>query len=58
MITIKLQFKCKLCNHIDFYVMPLKEKIRNDFINSMTKFNLQCKKCGKNYILSFNVKVI
>jgi len=58
MLTVKINFQCPLCNKVDFYVMPLKEKIRNDFINSNTKFNLQCKKCGKSYILKFNIKAV
>ncbi len=53
MLNVTLDFKCKLCNHTDFYVMPLKEKIRDDFINSTNKFNLQCKKCGKKLYTKF-----
>jgi len=58
MILINLDFKCKLCEHSVFFVMPLKEKVNNDFINSINKYDLQCKKCGKHYILNLNVKAI
>lgn len=58
MLDVKFNFKCPLCNDIDFYVMPLKKKVGTDFINSETEFNLQCKKCGKNYILTLGIKAI
>lgn len=58
MVKATIDFKCKLCENTDFYVMPLKKKINNDFINSIDKYNLQCKSCGKNYILKFNIKAL
>ena len=60
MITAKVKFRCKLCNNAQsFYVMPLKEKTKTgDFINCLDKYNLQCKKCGKNYILEIKIKTV
>lgn len=58
MITAKLQFNCVLCgNGQNFYVMPIDEKTKaNDYVHSLTKYRLSCKKCGQDYILSFKVK--
>ena len=60
MITAKIKFRCELCNNAQsFYVMPIKEKTKSgSFINSVTNYNLQCKKCGKNYMLRFNIKAV
>jgi len=58
MIKATINFKCKICNKKSFYAMPLKKKVNNDFINSVDKYNLQCKNCGKNYILKFNIKAV
>ncbi len=60
MITSKINFSCILCGEKErFYVMPEKIKtISKDYINSVTKFNLQCKKCGKNYRLNIKIEAI
>ena len=60
MLTAKLKFRCKLCNNAQsFYIMPMKERVgKNDYINSPTRYNIQCKKCGKNYILKFSVRAV
>ncbi len=60
MLTAKLKFRCELCNNgQSFYIMPMKEKVgKNDFINSNTKFSIQCKKCGKNYLLKFIIRTV
>jgi len=59
MIQTTIECKCKICSKSNFYIMPLKKKVNNnDFINVINKYNLQCKNCGKNYILTFNIKAI
>lgn len=60
MITVKLNFVCILCSEKEkFYIMPEKIKtISKDYINSTDKFNLQCKKCGKNYQLQIKIQAI
>lgn len=60
MITAKLKFKCKLCNNAQsFYVMPLKKKTKSgSFVNSVTEYDLGCKKCGKHYVLKFNIRMV
>lgn len=60
MIITKTKFKCKLCGNAQkFYIMPLKIQTQSgSFINSTDKYNLQCKKCGKNYILQISIKAV
>ena len=60
MIKASIRFKCKLCgNDKNFYIMPLFEKVgEKDYINSKTRYKLQCKECGKNYLLTFNIKAL
>lgn len=60
MITAKLDFHCILCGeNKNFYIMPEKIKtISKDYVNSTDKFNLQCKKCGKNYRLTMKIEGI
>jgi len=60
MITARLEFACSLCgNKKNFYVMPLDEITKSrDYIHSLTKYRLSCKKCGQDYILSFKVKLL
>jgi len=59
MIVLKIDFKCKLCGNCDdFYVMPIDEKVgKDDYISSLNRYRLQCKKCKKDYILSFNIEM-
>jgi len=57
-IKATIDFKCRICEKEDFYIMPLKKKVNNDFVNSLISYNLQCKSCGKNYILRFTIKAI
>lgn len=60
MITAKIDFKCIMpgCgNKQSWYVMPLDEKVKSgDKVHSVDKYHLQCKKCGQDYILKFNIK--
>ena len=58
MFTTRIKFRCKLCNNAQsWYVMPLDEKTKSqDFVHSLTNFRLSCKKCGQDYILSFEIK--
>jgi len=60
MFTLKIDFKCPLCENKDkWYCMPLKEQTKSkDFIRSLDKFELVCKKCSKSYFLSFKIKAI
>lgn len=60
MITAHLDFACQLCNQKQsWYIMPLKEKtLSGDKINSVNQYHLQCKKCGQDYVLKFNIKRI
>lgn len=62
MITTRISFKCIMpgCNNKQYwYIMPLKEKTNsNDFVRSITKYELVCKKCKKTYILKFTIKAI
>lgn len=62
MFTMKLDFKCIIpeCGNKDeWYLMPLKEKVKSkDFIRSINKYEVVCKKCNKTYILSFKIKEV
>ncbi len=60
MLTAKIQFRCRLCdNGQSFYLMPIKEKTKTgSFTNSIYRYDIQCKKCGKHYILKFGIEAI
>ena len=60
MIYTKLDFPCKLCgNRKDWFVIPLDIKTKsNDYIKSLTHYRIQCKKCGQDYILSFEIRLL
>lgn len=60
MVIVKFDFICVLCNQKDdFYIMPQKVKVgNNDFRNSLTNYQMQCKKCGKNYLLKIDIKAL
>jgi len=60
MIILKINFKCPMCeNNKDFYLMPLKERTSgNDYVDSLTKYEMKCKKCGKSYIISYDIKIV
>ena len=58
MLYPKIKYQCLVCgNKSDWYIMPLDEKTKSgDTVRSNTLFRMQCKKCGENYILSFNIQ--
>jgi hypothetical protein len=60
MITINIDFHCKLCNNnTEFYAMPLDEKVgENESVPSINVYKLMCKKCKKSYILHYDIKMI
>jgi hypothetical protein len=60
MLTCKVDFKCILCDEEEnFYIMPFKEKTKdNSFLNSLNRFLIQCKKCGKNYTFKFKIEAV
>lgn len=62
MITTRINFKCIMpgCDNTkNWYVMPLKDKIKSkDFVRSITRYELLCKKCKKTYILEFKIEAI
>ena len=60
MITAHLDFSCILCGQKQsWYIYPLSEKTKSgDYINSVNRYKLGCKKCGYNYILEFTIKPI
>jgi len=60
MFTAELDLKCKLCGNKDeYYIMPLDEKVKSgDIIRSCDTFKVQCKQCGKNYIIKILIKEI
>ena len=57
MITLKLNIRCVLCGQKEhFYIMPRKEKVSvNDFINSPSRLEIMCKKCGERYDMQLKV---
>lgn len=57
MLVLKLGFKCDFCGEKEkFYTMPVKIKTKsNGYFLSSDKFNLVCKKCNQEYILSVNI---
>ena len=59
MIYCKIDYPCKLCgNKQSWYISPLEEKtISGDYVNSVTKFEITCKKCGQRYLLQFNMSM-
>jgi len=58
MLTAEFDFRCKLCgNTVEYYIMPMDETVKSgDIIRSCDTFKIQCKQCGKNYLLKFLVK--
>ena len=60
MIIARIQFKCKLCNNAQsFYIHPLDNKTKSsDYISSLTKYRITCKKCRASYILKFSIKLL
>ena len=61
MIILNIDFKCKMpeCgNSTEWYAMPIKKKVNNDFISSLTEYEIQCKKCKKSYILKFSIDMV
>jgi hypothetical protein len=52
MITVNIDFHCKLCNNnTEFYAIPLDEKVsENETVPSINVYKLMCKKCKKSYI--------
>ena len=56
MLLTKMNFSCPLCKNEDFYIMPLEEKINQDFVYRDNKYKLMCKKCGQLYLFEFTIK--
>ena len=58
MLTAEFELKCKLCgNKKEYYIMPADEKVKSgDIIRSCDTFKVQCKLCGKNYVVKFIVE--
>lgn len=61
-MVFKFKIKCLLCGNRrdeDFYIMPLDEKtISGDYVRSNTKYRIQCKKCGIDFLLDINLLLI
>lgn len=59
MLKVKLDFRCMLCDHRDFYVSPVGEKTAfEDIIYKLDEYQLVCKKCRKTYVLDFKIVAI
>lgn len=57
MIHLKILFTCQMCgNNKNFYAIPIDKKAGNSYIHSLKEFKLQCKDCGKDYLLNYNIK--
>ena len=60
MLNLKIDYQCPLCKDTKkaFYIMPLDEKTKsNDYISSIDKFVVQCKKCRQKYLLKIGIEV-
>jgi len=60
MINYSFELTCQLCgNKKDFYVMPIDEKVgKDDFVSSLQKYRIQCKKCNKDYLLDVRLTMV
>ena len=59
MIKANIKFKCILCkNKSKFYVMPEEENTPDGKVNSVEKYKIICKNCGKNYKLTIDIRCI